>query len=422
MPKKAKELGPLEVRALAKTPGKHAIGGVAGLHLVVSKTPEDQPDKAPAASWVLRVMIGGKRRDVGLGGFPDVPLADARRKARDARDAIDKGADPVEDRRAAKAALLASAGRVVAFETAAKDYLAAHEKAWSKATRHSWGYMLETFAYPVLGKLAVGDIETSHVLDVLRPIWSDTPETGKRTRGRIESVLDGAKAAGHIKGPWSNPARWRGHLDKLLASPRKLAPTVHRKALPVDEAPAFMARLREVEVMGARALQFAILTAGRSGEVRGARWDEIDIPGKLWTVPASRMKARRAHRVPLSESAVTLLEGLPRLAGCELVFPSSVGSPLSDMTLSAVCRRMKVEAVPHGFRSTFRDWCGERTSFPRELAEQALAHTLESEVEAAYRRGDGFEKRKRLMQAWADFLAKPVATKSDNVRAIGARA
>jgi integrase len=367
-------------------------------------------------------MIAGKRREMGLGGFPDVPLADAKRLAREAREAISKGRDPIEERRVAKAALLASAGRLVTFEQAAKDYIAAHEAGWSPRSRKAWVYTLEAFAYPTLGKLAVGDIETTHVLAALRPIWSKTPETGKRTRGRIEMVLDSAKAAGAIKGPWSNPARWRGHLDKLLASPRKLAPVVHHKALPIDEAPSFMARLREVEGLGARALQFAILTAARSGEVRGATWDEIDLAGKLWTIPAARMKAKRAHRVPLSPAAVSLIESLPRLAGCELLFPSIKGTPLSDMTLSAVCRRMEVAAVPHGFRSTFRDWCGERTNFARDVAEAALAHTLDSEVEAAYRRGDALEKRRRLMQAWSDFLTKPVPAKAGNVTPIGAAA
>jgi integrase len=410
MGRKAEELGPLKVSHI-KTPGFHAVGGVSGLYLQVLPT--------GGRCWVLRVMIGGKRRDMGLGGFPDVPLADARRKAREAREAIEKGRDPIEERKAAKAALAAGAGRVLTFEQAVKDYLRAHEGAW-KNPKHlaAWKHTLDTYANPAIGKLAVGDIETTHILNLLRPIWSEKTETAKRLRGRIEQILNAAKATGAIKSPWENPARWRGHLDRLLAPPRKLAPVVHHKALPVDEAGAFMVRLRQVEGMGARALAFAILTAARSGEVRGATWAEIDLKAKIWTVPKQRMKANREHRVPLSAAAIELLESLPRLARCDLVFPAASGRPLSDMTLSAVCRRMDVAAVPHGFRSTFRDWCGEHTSFPREIAEAALAHTIGDEVEAAYRRGDALEKRRRLMDSWAAFLAKPAAAKGDNVRRI----
>jgi integrase len=357
-----------------------------------------------------------------------VKLTDARTRARDLRKAIDEGRDPVEERRAARAKLLAEAGRLLTFEQAAKDYLAAHEAEWTgKANRRQWFYMLEELAVPVIGKLAVGDIETAHALALLRPLWAEKTETAQRLRAKCEAVLNAAKASGAIRGAWENPFRWRGHLAGLLARPSKVAPVVHHRALPVAEVSAFMHRLRNVGGMGARALEFAILCASRSGEVRGATWAEIDLAAKLWTIPQKRMKAKREHRIPLSDAAVDLLNNLPHVAGSEFVFPSTSGKPLSDMTLSAVTRRMGVDAVPHGIaRSTFRDWAGDHTSYPRDLCEAALAHTLAG-TEAAYRRSDGVERRRPMMQDWAKFLAKPPAKKgageADNVRALrGARA
>lgn len=409
MARVAKELGPLAVSRIT-APGLHAVGGVSGLYLQVLPARVDASgETVPGGrSWVLRATVGGKRRDMGLGGFPSVTLAGARERARDAREKIDKGFDPIEVRKAAKAALLAGAGRVLTFKQAAKDYLAAHEGTW-KNSRHQagWVHTLETYAYPVIGDIAVGDIETEHVLKVLRPIWPEITESASRLRGRIENILDSAKAGGAIKAPWENPARWRGHLDKLLGAPRKLKRVVHHKALPVDEIGDFMVRLRKAEGMGARALEFAILTAARSGEVRGATWAEIDLQAKIWTIPGDRMKAGREHRVPLTDAAITLLEALPRVAGSDYVFPAVRGGQLSDMTLSAVCRRMEIPAVPHGFRSTFKDWVSERTGYPNEVSEAALAHLVGDRVEAAYRRGDLFDKRRRMMGDWATFVAQP---------------
>jgi integrase len=408
MARKAKELGPLAVSRLT-APGLHAVGGVSGLYLQVLPS--------GGRSWVLRATVGGKRRDMGLGGFPDVLLAGARDAARKAREKIDNGLDPIEERRRAKSALLAATAKVITFEEAAKAYMAAHESSWRNAKhRQQWENTLKAYAYPKIGKLSVRDIEVAHVLSVLEPIWGDRTETAKRLRGRIERVMGWATSRGHREG--LNPARWRDHLDQQLAAPGKIAKPEHHAALPMAEIGAFVERLRGAEGMGARALEFAILTAARSGEVRGATWSEIDLGEKLWIVPADRMKASREHRVPLSSAAVKLLEALPRMAGTDLVFPAARGGQLSDMTLTAVLRRMKVPVTAHGFRSTFRDWASERTNYPRDVAEMALAHTIGDKVEAAYRRGDLFTKRQRMMADWAKFCGTPAAATSGNVTPI----
>jgi integrase len=383
-------------------------------------------------------MIAGKRREMGLGGFPDVPLADARRLARDAREAISKGRDPVDERKAAKAQLLAEAGRLLTFEQACRDYLAAHEKTWKHpAHAQAWKHTLLTIACTGMacgeagnavgvGKLAVGDIETTHVLSLLRPLWATKTETAQRTRQRCEAVLNAAKAAGAIRAPgWNNPFRWKGHLDALLAKPRKLAPIQHQKALPAAEAAGFMVALRDRKGSAALALEWLVLTACRSNETRRATWGEIDMAAKVWTIPGSRMKAGKEHRVPLSDAAVSLLNALPRVAGCDLLFPGPSGKPLSDVALSKLCGELSGgRAVPHGWRSTFRDWSGDMTSYPRDLCEAALAHVVGG-VEGAYRRGDAVERRRPLMADWVKFLEKPPAKKAaegdgDNVRELRA--
>ncbi len=357
-------------------------------------------------TWVLRYMAAGKRRDMGLGGFPDVTVGGARDAARRAREKIDIGQDPIEARRAAKLAMIADASKAVTFEEAAKAYMAAHEASWRNAKhREQWRNTLKGLAYPHIGKLGVRDIEVAHVLNVLEPIWQGRTETATRLRGRLELVLDWATARGYRDG--LNPARWRGHLDKMLPNPSKIKTRGHLTALPLSELRDFMERLRLVDGMGARAVEFAVLTAARSGEVRGATWAEIDLVEKLWTIPALRMKAGKEHRVPLSPKAVELLGRLPKIGGTDLVFSAPRGGILSDMTLIAVLRRMEVDATVHGFRSVFRDWCGEHTNFPREVAEAALAHAIGSSVERAYRRGDALEKRRKLMDAWARFCAEP---------------
>ena len=398
MPKLAKELGPLAVSRL-KAPGLHFVGGVAGLALQVTAT--------GSRSWTLRVVIGGKRRDMGLGAYSagGMTLAMAREAAAKARDLIRLGVDPIRRQHESQSALKAAALEALTFQECAESYIKAHSAGWkSEKHRQQWRNSLAQHAFPVLGALAVRDVGLPQVLAVLEPIWTTTNETAVRVRGRIELVLDWAAARGLRTS--TNPARWRGHLDKLLPKPAKVNNREHHAALPVGEVGAFMVHLRNADGMGARALEFLVLTAARSGEVRGAVWSELDLAARVWTIPALRMKAGKEHRVPLSMAAIDLLERLPRMAGTEAVFPAPRGGQLSDMTLTAVMRRMDIPAVPHGFRSTFRDWASELTNYPRDAAEMALAHAIGDKVEAAYRRGDLFEKRRLMMEDWARFLER----------------
>lgn len=393
MARKAKELSALQVGRLT-SPGNHAVGGVSGLYLYVND--------AGARSWVLRTMVGTKRRHMGLGGFPDVPLARAREKARTARDEIDQGIDPIAQRKAAASLLRAQQATEKTFQQAAEGFLEVHGDTWKNPKhRTQWASTLKTYAYPVMGNLLVRDVGQEHVLAALEPIWKTKNETASRLRGRIENVLDWATVRKYRVG--ENPARWKGHLDMLLPAPGKIQKVEHHRALPIDDMTTFMADLRQREGTAAKALEFTVLCAARSGEVRGAVWPEFDLDAGVWTIPPERMKATKEHRVPLSTSALRILRALPRLKDNELVFPSARGKQLSDMSMTAVMRRMEVDAVPHGFRSTFRDWARELTNYPRDLAEQALAHALDNKVEAAYRRGDALEKRRLMMQEWDDF-------------------
>ena len=354
---------------------------------------------------MLRIVIGGKRREVGLGGFPDVPLALARKKAREVREAVQQGRDPIAERAAARSALAAQRGAEITFDECAEKFISAKSAEWKNAKHVAqWSATLTTYASPVVGTMQVRDIELSHIVKILEKddFWTTKTETASRVRGRIEAVLDWATVRGYRKG--ENPARWKGHLDKVLAAPKKVQKVEHHAALPVDEIGAFMRDLREREGIAARALEVLILTAARSGEVRGMTWGEINLDEAVWIVPAERMKAKREHRVPLSVRVIEVLRSLPVVAG-ELVFPGMrEGSPLSDMTLTAVLKRMgRADLTAHGFRSSFRDWAAERTNYPREVAEMALAHTIGDKVEAAYRRGDLFEKRRRMMEDWSRF-------------------
>lgn len=397
MPKKAKELSATEVRRLNKA-GCHAVGGAPGLMLQVTD--------AGGKSWLLRTMVGNRRREIGLGGFPGVTLAQAREKAREMKELVRQGVDPVEQRRAARAALEASSAANLTFKEAAEKFLASKTVEFRNAKHAAqWGATLATYAYPTIGKLPVAAVELAHVVKVLEPIWQTKTETATRLRGRIESVLSWATVSGFRKG--DNPARWKGNLDAVLPKPTKLKNVKHHAALSWRDVGDFMVGLRKREGTAAKALEFLILTAARSGEIRGATWDEIDLEARTWTIPAERMKAGKEHVTPLCDDAVRLLKDLPRMGDNNLIFPAPRGGQLSDMTIAAVMKRMKVDATPHGFRSTFRDWTAEATSYPNEVCEMALAHTIGDKVEAAYRRGDLFEKRSNLMTDWCTFVNRP---------------
>ncbi len=392
------KLNALTVRRITR-PGRYGDGG--GLWLQVRD--------AGRRSWLLRYMLAGRAREMGLGAEADVSLAEARELAREARKLARSGVDPIEHRRELRRA---GQGSGMTFRDVALLYIAAHEGTWRNAKhRAQWTSTLDAYAYPVLGSLPVPAVDTGAVLRVLEPIWREKPETASRLRGRIEAVLDYARARGWREG--ENPARWRGHLANLLPSRPKLATVEHHAALPWREAPAFVALLAKQAGLGARALAFTILTAARTNETLGMTWGELDLNAATWTVPAERMKAGREHRVPLSEPALALLRELrpDKAAPGAFVFPGvKPGKSLSNVAMAALLRRMKRRDVTvHGFRSTFRDWCAEATGYPREVAEAALAHTLRDKVEAAYRRGDLFEHRARLMAEWAAYLSRPAA-------------
>lgn len=389
MPVKAKELSALEVKRL-QAPGRYPVGTVPGLYLMVR-------EGSLSKSWVLRVLVNGTRRDIGIGGYPGVTLAAAVETARTLRDEIKAGVDPVAKRKAEKAAPMT-------FKLCAQRYIESHRAGW-KNPKHlqQWENTLATYVYPSMGAMRIGDIEAPDVMKALQPHWTTKNETMVRVRGRIELVLSWSMAMGYRE-RGLNPAAWRGHLDQTLPKPSKVNKRQHHPALPWQALPAFLEQLRALPGIAPRCLEFTILTACRSGESRGARWDEIDLQAGLWTIPGERMKSGRPHRVPLSAPVIELLQALPRVEGEDLVFPGrKAQAPLSDMTLTAVMRRMKLDAVPHGFRSTFRDWAAETTSHPNEVCEMALAHAVSNDVEAAYRRGDLMAKRVVLMEDWGRY-------------------
>lgn len=394
------------VESGTKTEGMHAVGGTAGLYLCV---------KGAGASWILRYTFAGRRHDLGLGSYTILSLAEAREMAREHRKLILHGIDPMDARREQRNAQRAAFAKRSTFSECVEGYLKAHGDGWRnpEKQREQWRSSLEIHAGKPIGNLNVASVDTSLVVKILEPIWKTKTSTATRLRSRIERVLSWATVRGFRQG--ENPARWRGHLDQLLAKVSTVLKETHHPALPYAELGAFMQELRKHDGIGAAALEFAILTAARSGEVRGATWSEIDLKARVWIISAERMKMSKEHRVPLSSAAVAVIKKMQDCKLNDYVFPGAKEvSPLSDMSLSAVLRRMdRDDLTVHGFRSSFRDWCAESTGYPSEVAEMALAHTINNKVEAAYRRGDLFEKRVRLMSEWAAYCGKPL--KAGNV-------
>ena len=415
MPKKlSKVLTPLQV-SNAK-PGRHADGD--GLHLLVKKS--------DARSWVFRFMLNKKAHDVGLSRCPEaiellrqtgrkeLTLAQVRDIAAIYRMKVKAGINPLIERLEIAAALAADtqAQKVasVTFKAAADTYICSNEVNWrNDKHKQQWKNTLATYAYPLIGDLPVATVGTSEVLSVLELIWREKPETANRIRGRIEVILDAAKVRGQRTG--ENPARWRGHLAQILPGRSRLS-RGHHKAAPYDQMPDVFKELHTRQAVAALALEFTILTAARTGEVIGATWEEIDLNKAMWVIPANRMKAYREHRVPLSKRACTILEKV-KMLGSNWIFPGVKGHQMSNMAMSMLLRRMKFEVTVHGFRSSFRDWAAECTAYSHEVCEMALAHTIKDQGEAAYRRGDVFEKRRQLMDDWASYCLTPTPSSSN---------
>jgi integrase len=383
-------LSPAAVRT-AK-PGMHCDGG--GLYLQCTVGPHGRV----ARSWIFRFAGRDGERKMGLGSAMDVSLAEARKKALACRQLRTQGVDPIEHRQTALSQARIAAANDITFDAARDAYLGSHQAGW-RNLKHAkqWKATLSTYASPVFGTVPVGAVDTALVMRVLESIWATKPETASRVRGRIEAILDWARVRGYREG--ENPARWRGHLDHLLPARSKVREVKHHAALPYADLPKFMTDLAGHESVAAQALRFTILTAARTGETIGARWDEINFAERVWTVPASRMKAGKEHRVPLSDAAIAVLERMAKSQQGDFIFGGDGGRPLSNMAMAMLLRRMEYKEITvHGFRSSFRDWAAEGTNFPAEVAEMALAHTIRNKAEAAYRRGYLLNKRRRLIE------------------------
>ncbi|QWD27752.1 tyrosine-type recombinase/integrase [Polynucleobacter paneuropaeus] len=431
MPKIVKPMSALAVSKLA-TVGWHAVGGVSGLNLQIREPQNKSVDSPMPRSWVLRASIGAKRVPLGLGSYPQVSLADAREAAKKMSDAIRHGIDPRVQRNEARSALIASIAKNKTFKECAEAYMDAHAAAYTNDKhRKQWASTLKTYAYPNIGNMLVSDISMRNILDVLTQdvkdkkgkklgdLWRIKTPTAQRLQGRLKTVLDYAIVNEYRKG--TNPANWSGFLDTQLPSPTKIKPQKHHPAVPYAEVGDFMIQLRKNESISAKALEFLIHTAVRSGSVREAQWSEIDYEAKVWNIPASHTKTKEEHRVPLSDQAIKLLKSLTPDDECQFIFPSPNKVVLSDMALSEIMRGMlergeiKEKAVPHGFRSTFRDWAAEQTAYPDEIRKAASGHVTGDDVKQAYQRTDLLEKRRKLMQEWSAFLGKPSIKKSGQV-------
>ncbi len=415
-----KQLSNFEVQGLLEQPGLHSVGGVTGLKLQVAKSLE-------AKSWILRATVAGKVSDIGLGGYPTISLKAARGLAKEIHVQIQKGINPIEERKHVKEQLILDRISKKTFNECMELCIKSIENEWTNPkTPKQWNSSLNTYACPIIGNLPVSSVTTEHILQILDPIWTVKPETASRVRSRIEKILAYATTRGYRSG--DNPARFRGHLDTTLSSVNKLKGNNHHPALDYNEIGSFMKELHHVKGLAAKALELAILTATRSGEARGAKWDEFDLNKKQWTIPAGRMKAKKQHIVPLSNHVMNLLNNLPKKHDSDYLFTGIRGGAMSDMSLSKIVKNMHKRAVkqgnsgfidkdannrivtPHGFRSTFRDWAGEQSSFSREVIEHALAHQLKDKAEAAYQRKTSIPKRIKLMQTWSDYCDKTTIT------------
>jgi integrase len=386
------KLSALAVKNAVKR-GMYSDGG--GLYLSIAKN--------GSKSWVLRYRLGGRRRYCGLGSLLRVTLAEARKRAAEARAVLLNGDDPIAIKQGQRTAARLSVARAMTFQKAADSYIASHRAGWSKAFIHEWTASLGQYVYPLIGALPVQDIDTALVMKVVEPIWASKTTTASRIRSRIKAVLDWATARGFRSG--DNPARWDGHLQNLLPAEGKLVTVKHMEAMPYAEVPAFMSKLRQHPHMAARALEFLILTAARRSEAMKADWSELDLLDRVWVMPGARMKAGKEHRVPLSDAVMQLLGSLPGPHRGP-VFPSRRGKPMNHGQLRILLRSMDVQDITvHGFRSTFVDWAHEQTNFPSEAIEMSLAHSVGNAVEQSYRRTNLFDRRRLLMSAWSDFCA-----------------
>ena len=428
MPKIAKPLNDIQLRRINRV-GWHAVGGVAGLLLQV-RNPSKEGAQIPR-SWILRVKVGDERQPIGLGSYPQVSLAEAREMAKKLVIEAKQGINLKAKKRAKRSALLSAASKNKTFKECAEAYMEAHSSDYSSDKhRKQWPSTLTAYAYPIIGNIMVADITMRDILSVLNQetnvtetekgkLWYVKTETAKRLLGRIKTVLDYATVNEYRIG--ANPAQWTGYLSTQLPAPQKLQKVEHYPAVPYQMIGDFTSKLRNNDSISAKAIEFLILTAVRSGSVRQAEWSEIDYDKKLWVIPPEHTKARREHRVPLQPQAIKLLKSLPKLVGSNIVFPSPTGKALSDMALSQLMRGMRergeltVEAVPHGFRSTFRDWAAEQTAYPDEIRKAASGHTVGDAVKEAYQRTDLLEKRRRLMSEWAAFLDEPTTNQGATV-------